>query len=56
MGVFLRTFRTPRQADCVSCLEKSKNELKGRTWKDVKNYVYNTNNSAKKRLKRLAKN
>ncbi len=38
---FVAERRVPGKADCMKCLEEEK-VLKERSWKDVKNFVYNT--------------
>ena len=55
MSVFLKTLKTPKQADCLECIKKAGKILELRSWSDVKFWVYNSNNSRKKALKRMGK-
>ncbi|CAM4686021.1 unnamed protein product [Leuciscus chuanchicus] len=45
---FVAEQRVPGKADCMRCLEEEK-VLKERSWKDVKNFVYNTIAAVKRR-------
>ena len=57
MASFFKTmpFKTPGKADCELCIEKVAGILDRRQWKDVKNFVYNMNNTEKNRAKKMSK-
>ena len=54
MATFFKTFKTPVKADCELCIEKAAGILDRRQWKDVKNFVYNMNNTEKNRAKKMS--
>ena len=43
---------TPGREDCDKCIANSNGKLKGRSWTDIKYYVYSYNNCGKKILHR----
>lgn len=47
---FLKELRVPGKKDCEEARRLNDN-LRKRTWRDIKNWVYNTNVSSKRRMK-----
>ncbi|XP_028969448.2 uncharacterized protein LOC114828792 [Esox lucius] len=48
MGHFISVMEVPGKQDCEMCLHNEP-ALQDRTWRDIKNYVYNTVNSIKRK-------
>ena len=55
MSCFTTLGITPGRKDCDKCIANSNGELKGRSWTDIKYYIYNYNNRQKKKLQKMAK-
>ena len=55
MDIFFKTMKTPGKMACEKCISVAGQALANRTWKDVKNYVYNMNVSRKRKFTKKKK-
>ena len=53
LASFIRTLKTPGKTECGACIEKGGDIFNGRSWKDIKFFVYNHNTSVKKKTRKL---
>lgn len=49
LAKFMALRKTPGKMECLMCIEDEP-ALKNRSWKDIKNFVYNTNTSLNRKM------